>query len=76
MVRENVEGVMMAKTISRKLKGKFMYSCAVPAIIYGLVTLALSEQQHHNLLQVCKKKWIRRMTGIKRAEGRKLNDLR
>ena len=39
----NVEGVMVDRTISRKLKGKVLYSCVVPASTYGFETLALSE---------------------------------
>ena len=37
-----VEGVKMDRKISRKLKGKVLDSCALPAI--RLVTLALSER--------------------------------
>ena len=48
----NVEGVMMDRKISRKLKGKVLNSCVVPASTYGLDTLALSELYQHKL-QVC-----------------------
>ena len=41
----NVEGVMVDRKISRKLKGKVLDSCVVPASTYGLETLALSELQ-------------------------------
>ncbi len=37
----NVDGVMVDRNISRKLKGKVLYSCVVPANTYGLETLAL-----------------------------------
>ena len=45
----NVEGVMMNTKISRKLKGKVLDSCVVPASTYGLETLALSELHEHKL---------------------------
>ena len=51
----NVEGVMMDRKISRKLKGKVLDSCVVPASTYGLETLALSELHQHKL-QVCENK--------------------
>ena len=37
----NVEGVMM----DRKLKGKVLNSCVVPAGMYGFETVVLTEQQ-------------------------------
>ena len=42
----NVQGVMMDRKISRKLKGKVLDPCVVPASTYGLDTLALSKLQH------------------------------
>ena len=53
----NVEGVMVDRKISRKLKGKVLDSCVVPAGTYGLETLALSELNQHKL-QVCENNWI------------------
>ena len=53
----NVEGVMVDRKISRKLKGKVLDSCVVPASAYGLETLALSELHQHKL-QVCENNWI------------------
>ena len=70
----NVEGVMVDRKISRKLKGKVLDSCVVPASTYGLETLALSELHQHKL-QVCGKNWIRRIAGIKRVERRRMKDL-
>ena len=60
----NVEGVMMDRNISRKLKGKVLDSCIVPASrpTYRLETLALFELQQH---EVCENNWIRRIAGIK-----------
>ena len=45
----NVEGVLVDRNISRKLKGKVLDSCVVPASTYGLETLALSELHQHKL---------------------------
>ena len=61
----HVEGVMMDRKISRKLKGKVMDSCVVPANTYGWETLALSELQQHKL-QLCANNWIRRIAGVKK----------
>ena len=55
--RRNVEGVMVDRTISRKLKGKVLDSCAVPASTYGLETLALFELHQHKL-QLCENNWL------------------
>ena len=71
----NVEGVMMDRKISRKLKGKVLDSCVMPASTYGLETLALSELHQHKL-QVCENNWIRRIAGVRRVERRRMKDLR
>ena len=70
----NVEGVMVDRKISRKLKGKVLDSCVVPDSAYGLETLALSELHQHKL-QVCENNWIRRISGVKRVERRRMKDL-
>ena len=64
----------MDRNISRKLKGKVLDSCVVPASTYGLETLALSEL-HQDKLQVCENNWIR-IAGVKRVERRRMKDLR
>ena len=71
----NVEGVMVDRKISRKLKGKVLDSCVVPASTYGLETLALSELHQHKL-QVCDNNWIRRIAGVKRVDRRRMKYLR
>ena len=70
-------GVMVDRKISRKLKGKVLDSCVVPASrpTYGLETLALSELHQHKL-QVCEKNWIRQIAGVRRVERRRMKDLR
>ena len=50
--RKEGRGLMMDRNISRKLKGKVLDSCVVPASTYGLDRLALSELHQHKL-QVC-----------------------
>ena len=70
----NVEGVMVDRKIFRKLKGKVLDSCVVPASIYGLEALALSEPHQHKL-QVCENSWIRRIAGVKRVERMRMKDL-
>ena len=66
----------MDRKISRKLKGKVLDSCVVPASTYGLETLALSELHQHKL-QVCENNWIRKIArGVRRVERRRMKDLR
>ena len=48
----HVEGVMMDRKISSKLKEKALDSCVVPASTNGSETLVLYELQQHKL-QVC-----------------------
>ena len=70
-----VEGVMVDRKISRKLKGKVLDSCVVPASTYGLETLALSELHQHKL-QVCENNWIRKIAGVRRVERLRMKELR
>ena len=70
----NVEGLMVDRKISRKLKVKVLDSRVVPASTYGLETLALSELHQHKL-QVCEN-WIRKIAGVRRVERRVMKDLR
>ena len=71
----NVEGVMMHRKITRKLKGKVLDSCIVPASTYGLETLALSERQQHKL-QGCENNLVRIIAGVRRVERNTMIDLR
>ena len=57
---------MADRKISRKLKGKVLDSCVVPASTYGLETLALSELHQHKP-QVCEN-WIRKISGVRRVK--------
>ena len=56
-----LEGVMLDRQISKKLKGKVPRACVAPACLYGLETVALTEQQQQKL-QVCENNWVRRIT--------------
>ena len=71
----NVEALLVDRKISRKLKGKVLDSCVVPASTYSLETLALSELHQHKL-QVCENNWIRRIAGVKRVARRRMKDLK
>ena len=53
-----VEGVMLDRKISKMLKGKVLRACVTPACLYGLETVALTEQQQQKL-QVCENNWVR-----------------
>ena len=70
-----VEGVMLDRKISKKLKGKVLRTCATPACLYGLETVALTEQQQQKL-QMCENNWVRRITRTKRVDRRRMKDLR
>ena len=70
-----VEGVMLNRQISKKLKGKVMRTCVTPACLYGLETVALTVQQQQKM-QVCENNLVRRITRTKRVVRRRMNDLR
>ena len=72
----NVEGVMVDRTISRKLKRKVLDSCVVSTSTYGLDTLALSELHQHKL-QVHEREnnSIRRIAGVRSVERRRMKDI-
>ena len=71
----NVEGVMVDRKISRKLKGKVLDPCVAPASTYGLETLSLSELHQHKL-QVCENNWIRKIAAVRRVERRRMKYMR
>ena len=66
---------MLDRAISKTLKGKVLRTCVTPACLYGLETVALTEQQQDKL-QVCENNWVRRITRTKRVDRRRMNDLR
>ena len=69
-----VEGVTDRK-ISRKFKGKVLMWCITPAYLYSLEMVALTERQQQRL-QVCETNCFRRVTGVKRVERRRMDELR
>ena len=69
-----IERVMLDRKILKKLKRKVLKACVTPACLYGLVTVALTEQQQQ--LQICENNWVRRITRTKRVDKRRMNDLR
>ena len=71
----NVEGVMVNRKISRKLKGKVLDSWVVPAITFVVRKFAQSELHQHKL-QVCENKWIRKLAEVRRVERRRMKDMR
>ena len=53
------EGLMIDRKFSRKLKGKVLDSCVVPASINGLETVALSEHKgNHRKNNISTQSWI------------------
>ena len=71
-----VEGVMLDRKISKKLKGKVMRTCVTTSCLYGLEKMALTEQQQQQKLQVCENNWVHRITRTKSVDRRRMNDLR
>ena len=69
-----IEGVMLDRKILNKLKRKVLRACVTPACLYGLATVALTEQQQQ--LQICENHWVRRIKRTKWVEKRRMNDLR
>ena len=60
-----VEGVMLDR--------KMLW--VTPACLYGLVTVALTEQQQKKL-QVCENNWVSQITRTQRVDKRRMNDLK
>ena len=73
--RRAVEGVMAARRISKRLKGKVMSTCVTPTCLYGMETLALTKLQQQRL-QVCENNWVRRIATVTRADRRRMVELR
>ena len=69
-----VEGVMVDRRISKRLKGKVLSTCVTPACLYGMETLALTELQQR--LQVCENNLVRKIERVTRADRRRMVELR
>ena len=72
---EQLKGVMADRRISKKLKGKVMSTCVTPACLYGTETLAMTKLQQQRL-QVCENNWVWKIAGVKRADRRRMVELR
>ena len=71
-VWRKVEVVMLDRKISKKLKRKVLRTCVTPACLYGLETVALTEQQQK--LQECENNWVRRITRTIKEGGQKKDE--
>ena len=49
--------------------------CVLPALTYGLETMALTKEQEKKI-QVCENNWVRRLCGVRLADKRRLKELR
>ena len=72
-----VEGVMADRRISKRLNGKVMSTCVtgMPSTCVRNGILALTEIQQHRL-QVCENNWVRKIARVKRADRRRMMELR
>ena len=73
--RRAVEGVMADRRISKRLTGKVMSTCVIPACLFGTETLALTELQQQRL-QVCENNRVRKIARVTRADRRRMVELR
>ena len=69
-----VEGVVVDRRISKRLKGKVMSTFVTPACLHGTETLALTEIQQQRR-QVCENNWVRKIARVKRADRRRKVEL-
>ena len=70
-----VEGIMWDRKLKKQLKGKVLEACVVPACIYGLGTLALTERQEEKI-QIAENNWVRRICKVTQEDRRKMKELR
>ena len=70
-----VEGIMWDRKLKKQLKGKVLEACVVPACIYGLGTLALTERQEEKI-QIAENNWVRRIRKVTQEDRRKMKELR
>ena len=61
--------------LKKQLKGKVLETCVVPACIYGLGTLALTEKQEEKM-QTTDNKWVRRIRKVTHEDRRKMKEFR
>ena len=70
-----VEGVTAGRRISKRLKGKATSTCVTPACMYGTETFAMTERQQQRM-QVCENNWVRKIARVRRADRRRMVELR
>ena len=70
-----VQVYCLIRQISKRLKGKVMSTCVTQACLYGTETLVLTEIQQQRL-QVCENNLVRKIARVKRADRRRMVDLR
>ena len=68
------EGFMWDRKLKKQLKRKVLKACVVPACIYGLGTLALTERQEK--IQIAENNWILRISKVTKEDRRKVKELR
>ena len=66
-----VEGVTWDRKLKKQLKAKVLEGCVVPAFIYGLGTLALTERQEEKM-HIAENNWVRRMCKVTQEDRRKI----
>ena len=66
-----VEGIMWDRKLKKQLKGKVLEACVVPACIYGLGTLALTERQEKKV-HIVENKWVQRICKLTQEDRRKM----
>ena len=65
----------VGQKLKKQLKGKVLETCVVPACIYGLGTLALTERQEEKM-QTAENNWVRRICKVIQEDRRKIKELR
>ena len=70
-----VEGVMVDRRISKRMKGNVMSTSVTPVCLYGTETLAITELQQQRL-HVCENNWLRKIAGVTMADRRMMVELR
>ena len=66
---------MADRKISRTFKGKVLMLCVMTTYLFGLETVTLTER-HKQRLRVCENNWVRKVSGVKRVDRRRMDELR
>ena len=64
---------MWDKKLKKQLKGKVLEACVVPACIYGLGTLALTERQEEKI-HMAENNWVQRICKVTQKDRRKMKE--